>query len=760
MNYKIICCGIFISLLSVNISMAASPMEKYLSKIAILESKDGRTFETFEDVAVNLNPFQERNKQYPIVNKENIPEGYVDQKTAKGYFKSFLEHAVLTDEEIEFKDFMNEHFYLMRKESEDSNLVEESESNSDSDSDSNSEKLSDSEGNSDSSSDSLALGDNSDLPDEPEIIKEFPKEYIVTQPGTNTYILCMDSNYEYVASFKEFKPNALSCRDCKTLCTSKCNNGHVYGPNNIYSDFKDTLLKKANIVEAEEICNEKNNITISCVDRTPPTIVGGFPTIGASSSEIASSETRLLCTTGDWFKTPSFQIQDNYENNIFARFSFGRINKCPNDNELWEDLEKWDNPENIVEVENKTVTIGGKKKKQGFFKDVVNFSHFDGMIRYSIFAKEGSPDGKGNLNPGVANIIQDRPEISYGYSEKIDLGNTPDTAKEWPDKRNISSANEKGKDTGFVRILDNDKPNIIIRVTNVETGEQMFFPPCLASESMRIYNSSLYKSYRGKTNEEEYHSFVENLGPDYDYKVIAKTPEFKPYYTIYSIDDKNIKTEKNENNYVHRMVLNNDLKFINQNVRVEDHFYSDTRADGSIAKVHGVGEIGKRNGTFKKMVAMFENSGSFVFQTGVEYKLDVWTDDNVKWSNMEKSDDPDFPKFLVPNAKVYYTGIDNGIIRLDIPNTDEGENLSEEKNIDVSHNVNGDISFTLRKDTPRIRNFEIEEDIEKTNQFPYIYVKVEDTSGLIRELKLYFRVGDKNIDSRILENNKKNKNKK
>ena len=37
-----------------------SPMEKYLSKLAILDSQDGKTLETFEDVNVNLDPYQER----------------------------------------------------------------------------------------------------------------------------------------------------------------------------------------------------------------------------------------------------------------------------------------------------------------------------------------------------------------------------------------------------------------------------------------------------------------------------------------------------------------------------------------------------------------------------------------------------------------------------------------------------------------------------------------------------------------------------
>ena len=63
--------GIF---LFASASFAGSPMDKYLSNIKIFDNEDGRYLETFEDVDIKFDPFQKRNKPYPIVNKSTIPE--------------------------------------------------------------------------------------------------------------------------------------------------------------------------------------------------------------------------------------------------------------------------------------------------------------------------------------------------------------------------------------------------------------------------------------------------------------------------------------------------------------------------------------------------------------------------------------------------------------------------------------------------------------------------------------------------------------
>ena len=200
--------AVFGSLLLSSVALAESPMDKYLSNIKVFDNEDGRYFETFEDVDLNFNPFQKRNKPYPIVNKSTIPEGKVYEETAQKYFKDFSSHAVLTEEEISFKDFLNEHFYLSNRN------------------------------------------------DETEIYRlaNFPLEQNINNPGTSTFYLCMDSNYEYVKKFKPFNPD------------------YINGRKPVYSNFKEKLLKNSTIVEAEEVNNNDNFVSVYCKDRTPPII--------------------------------------------------------------------------------------------------------------------------------------------------------------------------------------------------------------------------------------------------------------------------------------------------------------------------------------------------------------------------------------------------------------------------------------------------------------------------------------------------------
>ena len=174
MNHKFLFV-VFGTILLSSVAFAESPMNKYLSQIKIFENEDGRFYDTFEDVDIKFDPFQERNKHYPIVNKSTIPQGKVTRDVAKKYFK---------EEEISFKDFLNEHFYLSNRK------------------------------------------------DENEIyrLSNFPLEQNINNPGTSTFYLCMDSNYEYVKKFKEFKPDSSSGKI-------------VY-----YSNFKEKLLKNSSFL--------------------------------------------------------------------------------------------------------------------------------------------------------------------------------------------------------------------------------------------------------------------------------------------------------------------------------------------------------------------------------------------------------------------------------------------------------------------------------------------------------------------------------
>ena len=753
MNIKYMTLGLLGFVFMSNVSMAASPMEKYLSKIAIFENEDGRTIKSFEDIYINLNPFQKRNKKFPIVNTGKIPEGYVSEETAKKYFKDFSKHAVVTDEDIDFEEFMNEHFSINE-------------------------------------------------------ITDFPNNYYETKPGSLTYTLCMDDDYKYVKKFSEYPPDAVSCRVDTSLCGSGCEELHK-NEKNIYSDFKNNILSKAKIDDAKEINDPQNCIKMSLVKRTPPDIsfddslaeeYNGFPVLGGDISYEP-------CTSGDWYLTPKGILIGREKPPVYhAKFSFGRFKDCPENDKDWKEFEDWSKLENIKRIDYSDYNTDSKDSKYKnklfktpkaspngyqYFRDVVKFEPIDGFIRYSIFVKEGEIDSDLPVNPSVL-VQHNRPEIGYGYPTAGDLGNTLETAKDWPDRRKFGEVTGKGYIDGILRVYDNDRPNIIIRVTNVETNEQMFFPPCVASSECKISLSSKYKAMSGKdkTNQDDYAWFVENLGPDYNHTVIAGVPDLKPYYTIYSINDTNIKT-KTEDSYVDRLLFNKDMKFINENVRVEDYYFSDRMEDGSPTysadskSKKYKGSFGKRRGTCCEMAALYENTSGFRFKTGVEYKLDVWTDDNVKWTNIEyeksidggpemhyeyvkntgikSANDPSIPDDtsdnhiqlmvgkpkLLDEARVYDTGIKKGIIKLNIPN--DSENLNEEEKIDITKHINGGIYFTLKDGTSKIYNMKTAKELE-SNHFPSIFVEAEDFSGLKRRLRLFFRVDDKNIDIKTLEN--------
>lgn len=758
-NTKLALILMFSTLIS-NVAFASSPVEKYFSEIKILEQDDGsHELKTYEDIeGLMLNPFQKDNEEYPVVSEESIPEGFVSRATAESYFKKFTKHAILTESCSRFVDFVNEHLTL----------------------------------------------DNVD-----NSINNFPAmldDYSFSQPGISIFDLTLSGGYSYVSSFKEYPPDALSCRAATNLCGPKCKvkavkkkstgpgfsgnratrqyfgprgsryspavsndtenkRVHAYGKKNIYSAFKEKLLAKAVIKDAEEI-KIKNFLTVKVEDRTPPDIKDGFIYLYGDLGYYA-------CTSNDWYKTPDLEVHDNNPANrvIYGKFGFGRLGGAkPKEDEQWENLEDWTAQENVVMVDLEKQKVNREtepKSVRDGFSDVVKFNAFDGVIRYSVFLKENGDDS--NTNPGISMVKENCPTECYGYRNGEDLGTNAFTAKPWPDKRILSDIREKGQDTNYIRVFDNDRPNIIIRVTDTSTGKQMFFPPCFPSGQFPVKNSAKYKAISGldKTNTDDYDYFVKDLTPEYDYTQISENPMGIPYYTIYSLD----RFDGEEGNSLvatsngSRLLFNKDLKFINKNVRLEDYDFSDTRSDGSITYDFVNDELGKRQGTLGNMAVMFENSGNFVFKAGVEYKLDVWTDDNVKWTNINAEDRDGTPRIqrdnmnrivgvnlpeILERPKVYETGIKEGFIKLVIPDPEDRENLNQECEIDVTKSINGGISFTLKDSTDRVYNAKSISELD-TRYFPYIHVSAKDFAGFKREIRLYFRVNDKNLNIRALD---------
>lgn len=692
-------------LVMTNSLVAKTLMYKYLSKLAILESRDGRKLESYEDIdPIIFNPFQKRNKPYPMVNSSELPNGYVDKKTAEKYFKLFNSHPIVGDDYMNFRDFMNQYFYLTQGQS--------------------------------------------DIK-----IQGFPYVFTETrEPGSFSFNICMDDGYKYIKRFRKFSPDALSCRECRELCGSKCDKldsrktmygvakrKHIFGKNNIYSDFKNKLLSSGNsITDYGQQIKLNKAIEIDFKDRTPPIIAYGLKELGGYLAHYA-------CTTGDWYEVASMPFIDNSPK-LLAKYSFGRVAECPPESEMWTDYEDWKHEENVKLID---------LEKDEALIDIVKFNHRAGVVRYSIFAQEISETA--NLNPSCT-IQPDRPDICYGHKSKEDLGKDPLTAKPWPDKRNLDDVLEKGCETGNMRIYDNDCPNILIRITNTETGQKFFFPPCFPAGAFKVVNSSTYKSFYGigKTNQEDYDAFIgEELDLEYNHTYRMKNSEMKPDFTIYKAEDKDM-AAKNESLALEKLVLNKDIRFINENLRLEDYFYSDNAEDGKFSHSLRNGSFGKRRGTLRNMVVLYENTGGFRFKKDVEYKVDVWTDDNVKWNNTRLDLDSrgEYKVFLLDYPVVYPTGLSSGTIIANFPNEYEPHKVV--RKIDINKSINGDISFTFKDKTASIYDFESIEAFDEF-EFPYIEVIAQDYEGWERRLKLYFRVDDRGTDVRPIESSKNKK---
>ncbi len=715
MNNKLIC-FLLGSLFVSTTAFSANSIGKYLFRYMNFDCMDEQGLVVYQDVVIKLDPFQHYRTGYPILCEKDIPKGFVKKSKAEGIFIKLERHPIYTEDELTFEEFINDYFYMAN---EDGSIK----------------------------------------------ITEFPCE-IQASPELTKLYLCLDGNYRYVSEFEKYEPDALSCEDCPKLCDKNCRksttvmkertirtwNGyytvleeknkteHSFGNNNIYRDFRNNVLSRAVIEYADDFIDKKNYLKITMKDRIPPSIENGLPNLG-------EDDPNYIYTSSDFCKTEKFDIKDDLEPVVYAKFTFGRFKDCPKESKKWIDQEDWTSKEDIIKIDHRR---DKDSSKNNFFEDVVRFREpFDGYIRYSIFAKEKRSKGEGNVNPSIAKIEYNQPEIGYGYYKAGDLGNTADSAQDWPEKEDLSDYNEVGYNTGLIRVQDNDRPNIIIRITNTQTNEQMFFPPCFGNNDIKISNSSKYKGVQEKfqTNQDDYNLFVSGLGDTYNHKMILKDKDSNPYFTIYSIDDSDLESKTN-GSFVARLLFNADPQFIKENVRVEDYYFSDNNTEGiDIFKDNTTefvkGSFGRSLGTFSKMVALFDNSGDFQFKTGIEYKLDVWTDDNVKWTNISSDITKDN---LLDNPNVYETGIKSGFITLDLHNA----NFNKKIEIDPKKSINGNILFTLEDTTIHNYDFKSAEELE-ANGFPSVTVYAEDYSGLTRELKLFLRVNDKKLHLKTLD---------
>ena len=165
--------------------------------------------------------------------------------------------------------------------------------------------------------------------------------------------------------------------------------------------------------------------------------------------------------------------------------------------------------------------------------------------------------------------------------------------------------------------------------------------------------------------------------------------------------------------------------------------------------------LGKRNGTWKKVVALVENleDSEVKIQEDVEYELGVWVDDSVKWANSypQEKNINSCESINIPIP----SGINYGKITIDIPNQSppfnreyvfptSGTVLSV-----VSKSIQDNLKVVFREPTPDVKITSTKD--LKVNKFPSITVEATDFAGNQRIIQLYFRVKDENAKIKTLQ---------
>ena len=582
----------------------------------------------------------------------------------------------------------------------------------------------------------------------------FPQDYDPgDKPHSKSFYLCLNPGWWYIPALS-YPPNAKSCDVCTDLCdlppcekveVEKDDDGdgipdrteeefqHHQPTNNVYENLGNYLYGTLQPGPAIGKDASGKVFTMTFADRTPPRIIGcvgdQFPELGVDTP----------AKTGDWYKIEGLKIKDNKSDKVGSCLCLGKIDGYPATD--WMASCDWvkEEPFRIVDSD-----------ADAQYVIMPNSCH--GVMLYSIFAWDKS----GLLNPGEPLIEEDKPEICYGLRNPpdgvSDLGKHPLDAVGWPSALTLPLTDEnllsvdpdaidpnQHRSRGFINIIDNDLPNIVIKFKSVKDGKCVFFPPAVQPADLPILTSSEYKKPLGiaDANAVDYENFIGDLTEAVFTSDLVD--EAKPvYFKIYEILPSPV-MDPGEHGLLERLKSpssEDDWDFIRKAFRLEDYQESDSDVNG--APISGDEDtFGKRNGTGGEVTALLTEP----LQEDVEYLVSVWADDNVKWATKDESG------VVLPLIHPIPTGIVDGSIKIEIPN--QYPKVSHNVPLDPGQAVSPEIRVVFREPTPSGDPGSISDlDYKK---YPFIEVYAKDFAGMTRKIKLYVKVSNEKPDIRVLE---------
>jgi len=743
---RLICTSLFLSMFFFPVVIVAQDSFSLTVLRAIaIKSDYGNPIDTYEDVDPITGIYAELSGINPVTSQGEISStfgGFARKSTAEDFFARLEAFGglVFSNGSMDFASFLAGNFYL------DAGYMVKDE---------------------DTGAETWHDRIWSPLPD-----LTFPDYDSTDKPHERKYYLCFSADFQYVEPFR-VDPNALSCADYRQFCDyPPCKKKieeddpasagakitvqeeeHEQTELNIYKNLADIIGD--HIRDASAMVENQSGIdfTLRFKDRTPPRIDGcvngDFPELGADNP----------ATTGDWYRVEGLTITDNSKGKIGTALLLGKIDTSPT--ATWASEEQW-------VLEKPSVIESGDETDH-----VIMPNSCHGVMRYTVYAW----DKHGNLNPGDPKIREDDPENCYGLgatviggmnvdflgqSIDLNLSKDPGNAKGWPiqvefreqqdfDDTYVGELTAKlnsdfRRGQGYVNIRDNDLPNIVIRIESVKDGSRIFFPPVIphGDPDFSIVHSTKYKTAAAPADS-NVGDYVDFLGPPTSIPFLSSRiadGSQELYFRILDIVPSDVMHASEKDILINRYKTQPDPEFIRKHFRLESYDQSDTKeADGSPEL--DIETFGKRNSFGKRVVALLELPGNrAMIQEDVEYLIDVWSDDNIKWATIDSSGQKLDSVIPIP------TGVQNGEITVEVPNQFPRANYRAP--IDKQESVNGRLRVVFREPTLKDAGGSDENEL-LNSRFPFIDVKATDYAGLERSIRLYLRITNENPNIRVLD---------
>jgi len=463
-------------------------------------------------------------------------------------------------------------------------------------------------------------------------------------------------------------------------------------------------------------------------DRTPPRITdlsfnqgAVLPLLSGPGATAASR-----ATTNDFYRPAELRGVDNISKQIQTRFGIERVSGPTPPGVKTQNGWQWaGNP--VTSVSNAPIPVETFLPNDCF-----------GEMKYTVFAWDDSMV----MNPGESQIVENRPEITYGLrglhaGEDLGRSPAPGGAQPFPvtapaDPNTIDISQHISDAEGTIFIDDNDFPNLMIRVISAKdkgrTTSDLLFPPPPAALS--TFDRPAYDAFVANAR-----YTASSLPPNGYIRYLAADlsncpPVERGWQWQFGIGPIPVGS-----------VVSPD--FAKKAFTLENFIRSDTDSQGLLID-NDPGSFGERNG-FGRAAAVVCSEPLI---EDVEYEVALWAEDNCKWIKLSDAGlgHPALVGAVIPPP---YTGIESAGLKCVVPN--QYPKLELETRMGSDRYVSETMRVTLREPT-RPGPLPAPPDAAAWDaDYPSVEAWAKDFKGNERRLKVYFLVTDEKVKVRVME---------